>query len=117
LADSLVRLCELAALEEDWDGEGGPPVPIEMIESAALVLRSIAAMWGNAAVVLPLPHAAPISGGTMQLEWRAYRRYFEIEFVSPDRARVVARKGHSIRSLGTVGLFQPEFRRLLRLIS
>lgn len=117
LAESLDRLDSLAALHEDWDGEGGPPVSREMLESAAYLVQWISVMWGNANVKLPVPHAAPISGGAMQLEWRAHRRYLEIEFVTAAQVRVLARKGRSIRSFGTVDLFKAKFRRLLRLIS
>ena len=117
LSKSLLRLSELATLEENWDGEGGPPISTAMIESAAALLWSIACRWYDSNVVLPTPHAAPIPGGTLQLEWRTHRRYLELEFVTPDSVRAVVRTGQITRSLGIVSLTKPKLHRVLDFIS
>lgn len=117
LSESLLQLNSLAALENNWDGEGSLPISTAMLESAAALLFSIAKRSHDVNVVLPIPHVAPIPGGALQLEWRAYRRYLELEFVTPNSVRAVARKGRSIRSLGTVGLVKPKLRRILDFLS
>jgi len=117
LSKSILRLTALTVLEENWDGKGGLQIETAMLKSAADLLISIANRSHDANIVLPTPHAAPLPSGALQLEWRAYKRYLELEFVTPDSVRAVVQKGTSIRSLGIISLVKPKLHRVLDFIS
>ena len=66
------RLLELALLPPNWDGENSPPV-VKGVVLLGLMLLSRAA-----AVELPPPFIAPISGGGAHFEWQRGRRGLKI---------------------------------------
>lgn len=74
---ALESLGEIAALPENWDGEGGPPVDRCLLVVAQRLLERLR---GNVEFDVPPPEVSPIQGGAFQLEWQVRKRYLEFEF-------------------------------------
>lgn len=77
IADILRKLDILERLHEDWDSYGGaPPLPAAVQAARDLIYRALASPAGEKG----LPFAvAPVSGGGIQLEWRAPACALEVE--------------------------------------
>ena len=78
-----LSVCRLLELEEDWDDQGSPPIDPGIIGMAARVVTEICEAWPE----LAAPATAPISGGTLQLEYRENELYLELEFSSRESVR------------------------------
>lgn len=74
-----MRLKELAAMPENWNGYGSPPVQPEAIQESFNLLTEFAKLG------MPEPNIVPVSGGGIQLEWRNLGSEIEIE-VFPSRS-------------------------------
>jgi len=70
-------IASLSTLPGNWDGLGSPPI------APTILTRAIELLTRFGAVVEPLSHASPVSGGGLQLEWYLRDRYLEVE-VLPD---------------------------------
>ncbi len=82
------QLNGIAALPQNWDGEGSCATLPVVVEAARRVLYLIQGMGA-----LSAPHIVPISGGTLQFEWRDEQRYAEIEFSDNNKIACLLRTG------------------------
>lgn len=79
------RLDALAALQQDWDTYGAPPIDRRSLEAAeSLTLRGARALERHGRA-LPSPFIAPTTQGTVQLEWQVEARALEVEVFTGDR--------------------------------
>lgn len=65
---------QLICLPQNWDGEGGLPVPFD----AAMALLSF--LLSNLVHEMPAPTATPLSRGGVALEWHLMGRTLELYF-------------------------------------
>ena len=113
------RIRHLAGLADGWDGEGSPPVDPAILSSAESLVRRLLPDWSGSHEPLdcyadiPVPFASPISGGTLQLEWRSDRRYLEMEFLDKDTVAFLFRENGRLEN-GRMGVQSTaDIRRLL----
>lgn len=97
---SLRSLQDIAELPEDWDDYGSPSIDVGVIRAAAALVGRLVDLQGEKYLDWPLPHVAPIQGGTLQFEWRVGSRYFEIEFLDQDSVGFLFMDGSSIIEKG-----------------
>ena len=82
------RLDELAALPDDWDSYGAPPLSAASITAARNLLLVLARQPDLAKVVDANPsHIAPLPSCGVQLEWTGPRSDIEVEI---DAAGILA---------------------------
>lgn len=67
---------QIRKLPANWDGYMSPPISQDIAKSAEDFLNSLE--YED----LPLPFVAPISGGTVQFEWKVQNRELEVEVVN-----------------------------------
>lgn len=75
------ELARLAALPQNWDQYGAPPINPKIIEAATNFVR---ALPENIAY---RPRVVPMSPGNLQFEWHQGRKVLELEFESPQTIR------------------------------
>jgi len=63
MARAFLAIDEVAALPQNWDTYGSPPIQRPALDAARRLLHI------GEAEGLPEPHILPISGGGVQLEW------------------------------------------------
>ena len=78
------KIDNLAQLKQDWDGEGSLPTEPEILAAAKTLLLNLYHVCNHTN-----PFVAPISGGTLQIEWRNGDRYIEIQFKSKDKVALM----------------------------
>lgn len=96
------RLTEVELLPDGWDDEGGPAPSQEIVGAAYTMLSHLQigthgpprdtgsiGLWDH--IDMPVPDVCPISGGTIQLEWRSPKRYLEITFLD-ERTVIILRR-------------------------
>jgi len=71
------KLDLIAALRDNWDGEGGEPIAARILVIAGELLLPLARFQP------PVPRIAPVLGGGIQFEWEIAGRELEIEIL-PD---------------------------------
>ena len=74
----LWAVCELDALQHNWDSYGGLPISLKVAEKAISLLITLQTSSGD-----PIPSVVPTSNGGIQLEWHEGGVDLEIE-LSPD---------------------------------
>ncbi len=74
---ALQKLIDLEDLKDNWDSEGAPPIDIDCIFSAILLLAQIT--QDNT----PEPYVFPTIQGGIQFEWHTKKVDLEIEIVDP----------------------------------
>lgn len=79
---SAARLCELIALEADWDGYAARPV-----DGRALAVATNMVRWA-ARSGFPPPEIFPVPTGGVQLEWRVGPMELEFE-IEPDASTAI----------------------------
>jgi hypothetical protein len=79
----------LAALADNWDGDGASALDPKLVEAARKLLRALVAEQ-----IFSKPHIYPTRSGGVQLEWERGERYFEIEVVSPTAVELYYVDGH-----------------------
>jgi hypothetical protein len=72
--DALDRIASLARLPRNWDGYGSPQIDGRAIAAARRFVANVAFD------TLPLPHIAPVLGGSVGLHWRCGVRELEFTF-------------------------------------
>lgn len=77
--EGLESIAALSDLPRNWDGYGSPRIDRRAIEAARRFVASVA--FDS----LPLPHIAPVLGGSVGLHWRCGGRELEFTF-QPDGA-------------------------------
>jgi len=105
-AEAMRRLGEIAKLPQNWDSYGSPPPTPIAVETVMDLLLKIDDRN------LPFVRVVPVSGGGVQLEWRASGRelqleisgdgtaqYLQIENGQPIKEGEVAPTAEQIRSL------------------
>lgn len=70
------RVCELAVLQDGWDGHNSPAV------TAAAKERALSAIDFLTKFKMPKPHIVPLSGGGLQFEWSNSVNELEIEIAA-----------------------------------
>ena len=80
LEKALLLLDGIAAMPDNWDGEGSPRPNGQIIGGARHLLDRLRDARLEA---LPVPFICPIAGGGIQFEWSSPRRHLEIEFGAP----------------------------------
>jgi hypothetical protein len=84
LSASNRRLDELAALPDDWDSYGAPPLSATAIRHARGTLLALTEQPDLLGVSGVNPaHIAPLPSGGVQLEWTGPRAEIEVE-IAPD---------------------------------
>lgn len=68
----LARIEELAALKENWDGYGAPPMLANTLKNADALLRALTYRYPDVAVT-------PTSSGTILFEWNWDGAQFDLE--------------------------------------
>jgi hypothetical protein len=87
----------LRTLAPNWDGYGALPIDAAVIDAAKTFI-------GNLPDDLAFrPHVAPLSNGTLQMEWENVPKSLELEFVSPHSIRYL--QWHPEEGLEEVGRF------------
>ena len=72
------QLDKIAAMPENWDGEGSPaPSPRIVAAAKGLFLR----VRCRVPPALDAPFVSPIGGGGLQLEWTRSGKHLELEFL------------------------------------
>jgi len=86
LLKTILRLCDVARLEDNWDGCGSTAPGATVVMAALGLVQRLADSADH-----PLPEAfvCPISGGGLQLDWDLGARHIEIEFLDKDRLAVL----------------------------
>ncbi len=104
LTDSLRRkMSDLAALEQNWDGEGAQPVKESVLADVAEALRRLR----QGALTFREPFLAPTFDGFVQIEWGGRQRSLDIEAVETGWSAV----GTVISPQGKRGYETGEFER------
>jgi len=112
LSESCQRLFDLRTLRPNWDGEGSPRIEEAIICAARDVLALLISSPTDAPAI-PVPHASPLHGGSLQLEWWVDDGYLEFEFIDETTIRAIGRKGSKVRFLGRVGIRGREFQQVI----
>ncbi|MYB37151.1 MAG: hypothetical protein F4Y26_07165 [Gammaproteobacteria bacterium] len=76
------RLAEIAALQEDWDSYGAPPISRARIEAVGDLIQTVAD--GRA----PPPTLVPTPDGSIQLEWHSHGVELEVQMLSESEMEV-----------------------------
>ncbi len=105
-AEAMRRLGEIAKLPRNWDSYGSPPPTPIAVELVVDLLLNIDDRN------LPAAHVVPVSGGGVQLEWRASGRelqleisgdgtaqYLQVEHGRPIKEEEIAPRSEQLRSL------------------
>lgn len=75
LEDAINRSRKILELPANWDDAGSPSIGRETWERAATLLRNVASyLWAVRNTVLPAPHIAPGSEGSIDLHWKTPQR-------------------------------------------
>jgi len=84
LKSSNQRLDELAALPDDWDSYGAPPLSAAAIQHARSLLITLTRQPGPLDGIEVNPaHIAPLPSGGVQFEWAGSQADIEVE-IDPD---------------------------------
>jgi hypothetical protein len=88
------RLAHLAALGDNWDSFGSPPVTAAALALARRVIERGVSILEEAGSVSPDPyHVAPIPGGGVQIEWRIEDRGLEVDVLPDGRIDITRAEG------------------------
>ena len=71
----------LGDLEPNWDGYGAPAIDPAVLAAAEAFVGKLPG------ILAPRPRVVPMSNGTLQLEWHAGPKSWELEFESPHSIR------------------------------
>ncbi|MCX8506104.1 MAG: hypothetical protein ORN98_05770 [Alphaproteobacteria bacterium] len=74
------RLSELKSLEENWDGEGAPPVNKAIAKFTIELLLTI-----HSPIMKKPPAIVPLFNGDLQIEWRDQNFYIVVHVIEPKR--------------------------------
>ena len=74
------RLNELTRLEENWDGEGAPPVKKAIAKFVIELLLTI-----HSPIMKKPPAIVPLFNGDLQIEWRDQNFYIVVHVIEPKR--------------------------------
>ena len=81
--ESIIRVCELGELPENWDSYGGRVIDV------SLALAAIQLILDTFGPAVPAPAVVPTNRGGVQLEWHRHGCDLEIRIESPSRFRIV----------------------------
>jgi hypothetical protein len=84
LRDALATLARLGTYRDDWDSYGSPPLSQAALSKARELVLHFAVRG------LPVPDIRPVSGGGVQLEWRADRTELELMILPEGRVLYLA---------------------------
>jgi hypothetical protein len=74
LESAIERSRWMLDLQENWDEEGSPPIAEATWDVAASFLRRQAEIyWRHHVAVIPVPHIAPGSDGSIDIHWKTDR--------------------------------------------
>jgi len=81
LDEAVKQLDAIAFLPDGWDGDGASAPSRDVLLGGRSLLECLHQVPG-----IPKPHVNPTRDGSVQFEWEAASRYFEIEVVAPEAA-------------------------------
>jgi len=83
LQDEILGCSWIADLEDGWDEHGSPGYAPTTLQSAATILRRLAALQEQRGSFLPVPKILPGIDGRVELRWR-HREWSLLVLVHPD---------------------------------